>query len=251
MTALIKSDAADAVVPSSPVLQVQTLVTKHGRLQVLHGIDLTVDVGKIVALVGANGAGKTTLLRTISGVVPASRGKVFFSGKNITQTSPDQRVRYGICQVPEGRQVFGPMSVEDNLLLGAYSRRDRTVSDFEQVYEILPVLKEKRAQLAGTLSGGQQQMLAIGRALMGRPKLLLLDEPSMGLAPLLVQEVFATIQRLRKAGITILLVEQNARAALQIADKGYVLETGKIVAEGSGSELLASKSIQSAYLGSS
>jgi branched-chain amino acid transport system ATP-binding protein len=200
-----------------------------------------------VALVGANGAGKTTLLRTISGVQPATGGSVRFAGRDITRVPPDRRVRLGIGQVPEGRQMFAPMAVEDNLLLGGYTRsRSERVEDLAQVYERFPVLEERRRQPAGTLSGGEQQMLAIGRALMARPRLLLLDEPSMGLAPRIVEQIFAVIRELRG---TILLVEQNAHAALGVADRGYVVESGRIVLEGSSRALLDDEQVKAAYLG--
>ncbi|KON80373.2 ABC transporter ATP-binding protein [Azoarcus sp. PA01] len=232
------------------VLEIRGLTSHYGRIQALHGIDLDVKQGQLVALVGANGAGKTTLLRTISGVQPASGGVVRFGGDDITRLAPEKRVRAGICQVPEGRQVFGPMSIEDNLRLGAYVRHDREIEqDLERMYGIFPILKEKRALPAGTLSGGQQQMLAMARALMGRPKLLLLDEPSMGLAPLLVEEIFRVIRRLKADGITIFLVEQNAHAALAIADIGYVVETGHTILSGPGPELLHDEQVKKAYLG--
>ncbi|MDL2355644.1 MAG: ABC transporter ATP-binding protein [Pseudomonadota bacterium] len=233
-----------------PVLQIQRLHSHYGPIQALHGIDIEVRQGQLVALVGANGAGKTTLLRAISGVQPVSAGAIRFGGADITRISADQRVRAGICQVPEGRQVFGPMSIEDNLRLGAYTRpQSELAGDLERVYALFPVLKEKRALTAGMLSGGQQQMLAMARALMGHPKLLLLDEPSMGLAPLLIREIFRIVESLRDEGITIFLVEQNAHAALAIADVGYVIETGAIVLSGPGPELLDNEQVQSAYLG--
>ncbi|PIV72429.1 MAG: ABC transporter ATP-binding protein, partial [Rhodocyclales bacterium CG17_big_fil_post_rev_8_21_14_2_50_68_7] len=204
----------------------------------------------LVALVGANGAGKTTLLRTVSGVQRASAGSIRFQGEDITRMRADRRVRAGICQVPEGRQMFGPLSVEDNLRLGAYARaRDGVEEDMEHMYSMFPILRQKHRQAAGTLSGGQQQMLAIARALMGRPKLLLLDEPSMGLAPLLVEEIFNAIVELRRRGMTIFLVEQNAYAALSVADVGYVLETGRTVLSGPGQELLQNEQVKQAYLG--
>lgn len=237
-------------VASDLLLRVQGLESTYGRIKALKGIDLDVKRGEIVALVGANGAGKTTFLRTLSGVQPASAGHIAFDGQNITSLRPDQRVRRGICQCPEGRQVFGPLSIADNLRLGAYTRPgDQVAEDLARIYAMFPILKEKRDLPAGTLSGGQQQMLAIGRALMGRPKLLLLDEPSMGLAPLLVQEVFNIVQTLKAQGITILLVEQNAFAALAIADRGYVMETGHITLTGTGQQLLANDEVRAAYLG--
>lgn len=232
------------------LLDVRELRCRYGRIQVLHGIDLAVDEGELVALVGANGAGKTTLLRTLSGIVPASGGAISFDGHDITRYPSDKRVRLGIVQVPEGRQVFGPMSVEDNLLIGGYTRSAAERSEtFEQVFAMFPVLKERRHSAAGTLSGGQQQMLAISRALMARPRLLLLDEPSMGLSPLLVDEVFATIQKLRDDGTTVFLVEQNAYMALSIADRGYVLEAGSIVLADSGERLIVNDRVKEAYLG--
>ena len=233
-----------------PILQVSGLDSHYGPIRALHGIDIQIGEGQLVALVGANGAGKTTLLRAISGVQPASAGSIRFAGQEIGRMSADKRVRAGICQVPEGRQVFGPMTVEDNLRLGAYTRpKQDFAGDLERMYALFPVLKEKRHLLAGMLSGGQQQMLAMARALMGRPKLLLLDEPSMGLAPLLIREIFRIVEELRSQGITIFLVEQNAHAALAIADVGYVIETGTITLSGPGPELLANEQVQSAYLG--
>jgi branched-chain amino acid transport system ATP-binding protein len=235
---------------AQPMLKIAGLASHYGPIQALHAIDIEVRAGQLVALVGANGAGKTTLLRAISGVQPVSGGSLHFNGADITRLSADARVRAGICQVPEGRQVFGPMSIEDNLRLGAYTRpKGELAADLERVYGLFPVLKEKRSLTAGMLSGGQQQMLAMARALMGHPKLLLLDEPSMGLAPLLIAEIFRIVESLRDQGITILLVEQNAHAALAIADVGYVIETGAIVLSGPGPELLHNEQVQSAYLG--
>ncbi len=233
-----------------PMLKIAGLASHYGPIQALHGIDIEVRAGQLVALVGANGAGKTTLLRAISGVQPVSGGSLHFNGADITRLSADARVRAGICQVPEGRQVFGQMSIEDNLRLGAYTRpKGELAADLERVYGLFPVLREKRALTAGMLSGGQQQMLAMARALMGHPTLLLLDEPSMGLAPLLIAEIFRIVESLRDQGITILLVEQNAHSALAIADIGYVIETGAIVLSGPGPELLHNEQVQSAYLG--
>jgi branched-chain amino acid transport system ATP-binding protein len=231
------------------LLETAGLTSHYGRIQALKGIDLSVRQGELLALVGANGAGKTTLLRAISGVQPASGGAIRFGGEDITRMKAARRVALGIAQVPEGRQVFGPLSVEDNLRLGAYTRRDGIDEDRDRVFAMFPVLKQKRREPAGTLSGGQQQMLAIGRALMARPTLLLLDEPSMGLAPLLVAEIFETIRALKAAGTTIFLVEQNAHAALAIADRAYVLETGRIVLQDSGQALLANDRVKEAYLG--
>jgi branched-chain amino acid transport system ATP-binding protein len=238
------------VAVTAAALEVRGLHAHYGRIEVLHGIDMTVPEGQLVSLVGANGAGKTTLLRTLSGVHPASGGDIAMFGTRIAGRTADWRVRAGMCQVPEGRQVFGPMSVEDNLTLGAFTQEASWVPQgLEEMYALFPVLREKSRLAAGTLSGGQQQMLAMARALMGRPKLLLLDEPSMGLAPLLVQEVFDVIRRLKASGRTILLVEQNARAALALSDRAYVMETGRIVLSGTGTELLSNSQVQSAYLG--
>jgi branched-chain amino acid transport system ATP-binding protein len=229
------------------LLEVRALSSHYGRIQALHGVDLVIRESERVALIGANGAGKTTLLRTISGVQAATGGSVRFAGRDITRVPPDRRVRLGISQVPEGRQMFGPMAVEDNLLLGGYTRtRSERAQDLAQMYERFPVLEERRRQPAGTLSGGEQQMLAIGRALMARPRLLLLDEPSMGLAPRIVEQIFAVIRELRG---TILLVEQNAHAALGVADRGYVVESGRIVLEGSSRALLDDEQVKAAYLG--
>ncbi|OQX31608.1 MAG: ABC transporter ATP-binding protein [Candidatus Sedimenticola endophacoides] len=236
----------------APLLRVTGLATHYGPIQALHDITLEVHTGELVAMVGANGAGKTTLLQTISGVQRASAGEILFDGRPITRQPSHRIVGAGICHAPEGRQVFAPLSVEDNLRLGAYAlRADRQWidSELERVYELFPILRERSTQSAGTLSGGQQQMLAIGRALLGRPRLLLLDEPSMGLAPLLVEEIFRVIRRLNYNGVTILLVEQNARAALGIADRGYVLETGRVALSAPAGELLADEAVRRAYLG--
>jgi branched-chain amino acid transport system ATP-binding protein len=232
------------------LLSVSGLESCYGRIKALKGIDLEVRRGETVALVGANGAGKTTFLRTLSGVQPMSAGSIHFNGEDISKLRSDMRVRRGICQSPEGRQVFGPLSIEDNLRLGAYTQpKGQVEEDMEKVFTMFPILKEKRRLPAGTLSGGQQQMLAIGRALMGRPKMLLLDEPSMGLAPLLVEEVFNVVKSLKAQGMTIFLVEQNAFAALAIADRGYVLETGNITLTGTGQELISNEQVRAAYLG--
>lgn len=232
------------------LLEIANLSSDYGRIRALHGVSLAIGEGELVSLVGANGAGKTTLLRTISGIRPASGGSVTFDGRDITKTPPDRRVRMGIVQVPEGRQVFAPMRVEENLLMGAYTRpRREHAQALAKQYEMFPALKEARDKLAGTLSGGQQQMLAVARALMSSPRLLLLDEPSLGLAPKLVDEVFETIVRLREAGVTIFLVEQNAWKALSIADRGYVMETGEITLTDSGQALLTNERVKAAYLG--
>jgi branched-chain amino acid transport system ATP-binding protein len=232
------------------MLEVRALECRYGRIPALKGVDVRVQKGELVALVGANGAGKTTLMHAISGVHAAAAGAIAFEGEDITAARPAERVRRGIVQVPEGRQVFGPLAVEDNLRLGAYRRGRRDAArSLDRVYELFPALAERRAQAAGALSGGQQQMLAIGRALMAQPRLLLLDEPSMGLAPRLVAEIFACVRRLRAADTAILLVEQNAAAALAIADRGYVLETGCVALSGSGPDLLADPGVRAAYLG--
>jgi branched-chain amino acid transport system ATP-binding protein len=232
------------------MLEVAALSSRYGRIPVLADVDLHVGKGELVALVGANGAGKTTLLRVLSGVQPAAGGSVRFEGSDVTRASPRNRVKMGIVQVPEGRQVFGPLTVEDNLRLGAFVRPANEIAGaLERVFALFPILAAKRRETAGTLSGGQQQMLAIGRALMTRPKLLLLDEPSMGLAPRIVAEIFAIIRSLKDAATTILLVDQNARAALAIADRAYVLEVGRIALSGSGGELLGNPRVQQAYLG--
>ena len=231
-------------------LDVHGLIAAYGRIRVLHVVNIDVKRGQLVALVGANGAGKTTLLKTLSGLMMPLDGTISLFGKMVTSTPPDRRVRMGISQVPEGRQVFAPLSVEDNLRLGAYTRRGgKHEGDIERMYTLFPILKEKRRLAAGTLSGGQQQMLAMARALMARPSLLLLDEPSMGLAPMLVEEIFEVIQTLKGEGISTLLVEQNAQAALSVADYAYVLETGKITVEGTGADLLRDDQVQRAYLG--
>jgi branched-chain amino acid transport system ATP-binding protein len=232
------------------MLEVEGLGSHYGRIPALQGIALQVGEGELVALVGANGAGKTTLLRALSGVQPVTSGRVRFEGADITAAAPEKRVRLGIVQVPEGRQVFAPLSVEDNLRLGAYLRsKAEAAQGIERVYAMFPVLKQKRREPAGTLSGGQQQMLAMGRGLMALPKLLLLDEPSMGLAPKLVEEIFACVRALKLAKTTIFLVDQNARAALAVADRGYVLETGRVVLSGTGAALLEDEQVKEAYLG--
>ena len=238
------------------MLKVKNINTYYGKLHALKNISLHVGIGEIVALIGANGAGKTTILNTISAVTPSENGEIHFGGALINNLSPDGVVRCGISQVPEGRQIFKPLSVDDNMELGAFLRfragdkRKEITQDKETVYALFPQLQERRTQLAGTLSGGEQQMLAIGRALMAKPKLLLLDEPAMGLAPILVQEIFRVIEELRRQrGTSVLLVEQNARVALKSADRGYVMETGKVILEETASELLANKDVQRAYLG--
>lgn len=237
------------------MLKLQSVMTYYGRILALKGISLHVDAGEIVAVVGPNGAGKTTALNTISGVLSPKTGRIIFEGKDIAGKPADKLVEMGIVQVPEGRQLFPGMSVYENLMLGAYRRsraakRSQVIDDLDKIYHTFPVLKERSKQSAGTLSGGEQQMLAIGRALMGRPRMLLLDEPSMGLAPLVVKEIFHVIADLRKeGGTTVLIVEQNAKAALAIAKRAYVLETGRVVMEGPASELAKNPEIQRAYLG--
>jgi branched-chain amino acid transport system ATP-binding protein len=232
------------------VLTVEDLRSGYGRIEALHGVSIEVKAGEIVALVGANGAGKTTLLRAISGVQPISSGRILYQGQPIERVSAHRRVALGIAQVPEGRQLFAPLSVEDNLKLGAWTQPARhSEAALAPVFELFPMLHKLRHVSAGTLSGGQQQMLAVGRALMAKPRLLLLDEPSMGLAPMLVEQILKAVAGLKHAGLTVLLIEQNARAALAIADRGYVLETGRIMASGRGAELLADGRVQAAYLG--
>jgi branched-chain amino acid transport system ATP-binding protein len=238
-----------------PVLRTKNLHVYYGMIHALRAVSIHVKEKEIVALLGGNGSGKTTLLSAISGVVRPAAGEISFNGREITRERVDRLVRAGIIHVPEGRQIFGPLTVEDNLLLGAYHRFSLTGNaairaEVDGIFRLFPVLGDRRRQLGGTLSGGEQQMLAIGRALLSRPKVLLLDEPSMGLAPRVVREIFEHISRLRREwGMTILLVEQNARAALAIADRGYVLETGRIVLQGSSEELLANRDVQRAYLG--
>jgi len=232
------------------MLTVEGLRTRYGRIEALHGIDLTVTSGEIVTVVGANGAGKTTLLRCISGVQPVSTGRITFRGAQITTVPPHRRVGLGLAQAPEGRQIFTNLTVEENLRLGAFLHTDARVdSDMADAFAMFPVLKEKRNLSAGGLSGGQQQMLAIARALMGRPSCLLLDEPSMGLAPILVAQIFEVIRGLRDLDVTALLVEQNAFAALGVADRGYVMETGRITMAGAARELAADPRVREAYLG--
>jgi branched-chain amino acid transport system ATP-binding protein len=232
------------------MLSIDHLTSTYGRIEVLHGISLVIDAGEIATLIGANGAGKTTLLRAISGVQPISGGDIRLEGRSIAGLPSHARVAVGISQVPEGRQLFAPLSVEDNLKLGAWSRpATEAASELARVYALFPMLAEMRQMPAGTLSGGQQQMLAIGRGLMAKPRLLLLDEPSMGLAPILVEQIFEAIRGLRRDGMTILLVEQNAYAALAIADQAYVLETGRVSMSGPAAEIRADQRVREAYLG--
>lgn len=236
------------------MLRVESVSAFYGVIQALRNVSLHVNPGEMVALLGANGAGKTTLMKVISGLRPLSKGRLFFSGQNIVGLPAERVLRLGVGQVPEGRQVFAPLSVLDNLILGAYVRfkgevKKEVYKDLDSIFEMFPVLKERQKQRAGTLSGGEQQMVAIGRTMMSRPKLLLLDEPSLGLAPLVANGIFQTIRLLRARGTTILLVEQNAKAALKVADRGYVLETGRIILEGETEDLLNNKEVQRAYLG--
>ncbi|MEJ3748103.1 ABC transporter ATP-binding protein [Actinomycetes bacterium KLBMP 9797] len=233
------------------LLEIEDLTLRYGRIEALHGISLTVDEGEIVALIGANGAGKTTTMRAVSGLRPVASGSVRFAGEDITGLRADLRVLRGICQAPEGRGIFPGMTVTENLDMGAFTRRDSAgiAADLERVFGLFPRLAERRKQAGGTLSGGEQQMLAVGRALMARPKLLLLDEPSMGLAPMVIQQIFEIITEINQQGTTILLVEQNAQQALSRAHRAYVLETGRIVQEGTGQELLHDSRVRDAYLG--
>jgi branched-chain amino acid transport system ATP-binding protein len=233
------------------ILQVQDLAVAYGHIEAVKGISLSLNEGEITALVGANGAGKSTALLAISGLVKATRGSVLLHGNDLTKMSPHRIVANGVVQVAEGRATLTTLSIEENLALGAYTRKDKAniAADLEWVYSLFPVLKQRAKGLAGNLSGGEQQMLAIGRALMAKPKVLLLDEPSMGLAPLIIQEIFRIVQEINKTGMTVLLVEQNVRQALRIAQRGYVLETGKIVLEDSGANLLHNPKVAEAYLG--
>lgn len=233
------------------MLKIEDINVYYGNIQALKGVSMDIYEGEIVTLIGANGAGKSTLLKTISGLLKPKQGKILFEEKSINGKAAQTIVKLGISHVPEGRRVFANMSVEENLQLGAFLRKDKLgiKQDIEKVYHLFPRLFERKKQLSGTLSGGEQQMLAMGRALMANPKLLLLDEPSMGLAPLLVKQIFYIIEEINKAGTTILLVEQNANLALSIADRAYVVETGRIVLSGSANELIASEEIKMAYLG--
>lgn len=235
-----------------PLLELQDIHTYYGSVHALKGISLEVEEGEIVTLLGANGAGKTTTLNTISGLLRPLQGQIVFNGRVLNQVSAHQIVNLGISQAPEGRKVFSTLTVQENLNMGAYSLGDNRKAIEENrrgVFELFPRLEERRNQIAGTLSGGEQQMLAVGRALMSRPKLLMLDEPSLGLAPMLVRAIFETIREINEGGVTILLVEQNARAALRLADKGYVLETGRIVLSGTAEDLMRDERVRKAYLG--
>jgi branched-chain amino acid transport system ATP-binding protein len=233
------------------LLELEGVDAFYGRIQALRGVSIRVEKGEVVALIGSNGAGKTTTLRTISGLMHPQSGSVRFEDRSITRTGPSTIVGLGISQSPEGRRLFPRMTVIDNLFMGAYTRNDRggIASDMERVFQLFPRLQERRTQIAGTLSGGEQQMLAMGRALMAKPKLMMLDEPSLGLAPILIETIFSIVREINAQGTTVLLVEQNAHMALEVAHRGYVLETGSIVQTGTGKELLASEEVQKAYLG--
>jgi branched-chain amino acid transport system ATP-binding protein len=233
------------------LLQVNDLHVKYGNIEVVHGINLQVGQGEIVTIVGANGAGKSTTLLTISGLVKPSKGTILLEGRPLEKMKAHEIVEAGIAQVPEGRRVFGTLTTEENLKLGAFTRNDqqKIKKNLEWIYGLFPILLERKQQLAGTLSGGEQQMLAIGRGLMSEPKVLLMDEPSLGLAPLLVRAIFKTVQQINAAGVTVVLVEQNARAALKLAHRGYVLDLGRIAAEDTAAALLADPKVQSVYLG--
>jgi branched-chain amino acid transport system ATP-binding protein len=231
------------------LLELDGLHVRYGGIEAVKGISLTVQEGEIVTLIGGNGAGKTTTLKTISGLKHPTEGRILFDGEPVQSLPPHRIVRLGICQSPEGRMIFPTMSVRENLMMGAYVRRERLDQDLDEVFELFPVLRERASQAGGTLSGGEQQMLAIGRALMSRPRLLMLDEPSMGLAPLLVERIFALIDEIHRRGTTILLVEQNAHMALGLADRGYVLESGTITLEDRAETLLSNDDVRKAYLG--
>ena len=234
------------------MLELQDLQVSYGGIRALKGVSIQVNEGEIVSLIGANGAGKSTTLRAISGLERAQSGKILYNGEDITGKPSKYMVQNGLILVPEGRLIFPDMTVLENLKIGAYLRNDRDVeADIQRMYALFPRLKERAWQMAGTLSGGEQQMLAVGRALMSKPKLLMMDEPSLGLAPLVVKDIFSIIRTIRDSGVTVLLIEQNANAALKIADRGYVLETGRITLEGSGRELLSNPAVRAAYLGKS
>ena len=233
------------------LLNIEDLVVSYGAIRALHGISFHVDEGEVVTLIGANGAGKSTTLRAISGLLPPDRGKIMYDGVDLTRVAADKIVGMGVVQVPEGRKIFAPLTVRENLEMGAYTRRDQAEIEesMEQVFSLFPRLRERAEQRGGTLSGGEQQMLAVARALMGKPRLLLMDEPSMGLAPVLVEEIFSTIEQINQQGVTILLVEQNAHMAFSVANRGYVLETGVVQLEGTSTELRENPQVRRAYLG--
>ncbi len=236
---------------TTPLLELKALKVAYGGIQAVKGIDLSVAEGELVCLIGANGAGKTTTLKGITGLQPIKSGKIHYAGADITGKPAFQLVRKGLSMVPEGRGVFGALTIEENLAMGAYTRDDRPAikQDVERVFSLFPRLKERRKQTAGTLSGGEQQMLAMGRAMMSRPTLLLLDEPSMGLAPLMVQKVFETVIAIAREGVTILLIEQNAKLALEVSSRGYVMESGEITLHGEAAQLLSDPKVRAAYLG--
>ena len=252
MTASTAPATAHAPSGDGMILRLDAVNTYYGHIHALQGVSLEVRAGEIVTLIGANGAGKTTTLKTISGLLHAREGSVFFDGKDVSRTSAHQLVRLGIGHAPEGRRIFSRLTVLENLLMGAYTRKGSEIKgDIERVFGLFPRLKERVGQKGGTLSGGEQQMLAIGRALMSHPRLLLLDEPSLGLAPILVQQIFAIVREINEQGTTILLVEQNALQALNIANRGYVLQTGRVALEGPARELRENESVRKAYLGES
>ncbi len=233
------------------ILEIKDLSVNFGGIKAVNDISLSVEKGKIITLIGANGAGKSTILKSVSGTIKPQSGEIIFEGENICGLSPDKIVSRGVTLVPEGRRVFPNLTVLENLKIGAYLRKDSLTSDIEYVYSLFPRLKERNWQLAGTLSGGEQQMLAVGRALMARPKLIMMDEPSLGLAPLVVKDIFNIIKTINESGITVLLIEQNANMALKTADYGFVIETGNITLSGTGEELLSNESVKEAYLGKS
>ena len=234
---------------SEPILSIQNLQVNYGGIEAVKGISFDVPEGEIVTLIGANGAGKSSTLRSISGLVKPRSGKILFKGEDITGKNPTEIVSKGVTLVPEGRKIFADLTVKENLRIGAYLRKDDISEDLEWVYSLFPRLKEREWQAGGTLSGGEQQMLAVGRALMSRPKVMMMDEPSLGLAPLIVRDIFSIIKEVNKQGVTILLIEQNANMALKTADLGYVMETGRITLTGSGEELLTNEAVKAAYLG--
>ncbi|WP_280482362.1 ABC transporter ATP-binding protein [Nocardia cyriacigeorgica] len=238
---------------TEPMLEVDEISVSYGRIQALHGISLRVAEGELVTLLGANGAGKTTTMRALSGLLPLTKGRIVFEGRDISRMKAHERVVAGLIQAPEGRGIFPGMSVQENLDMGCYARPFKQKADYaatlERVFELFPRLRERRKQVGGTLSGGEQQMLAIGRSLMARPRLLLLDEPSMGLAPMVIQQIFRIISEINQQGTTVLLVEQNARQALKRSDRGYILETGAVTKSGTGADLLVDPAVKSAYLG--
>ena len=235
----------------SNILEIKNLSVHFGGIKAVDGISMDIPEGKIITLIGANGAGKSTILRSVSGIVKPQGGEILFGGESLIGKTPDAIVNRGITLVPEGRRVFPNLTVLENLKIGAYLRKDKLDNDIEYIYSLFPRLKERHWQLAGTLSGGEQQMLAVGRALMSKPRLIMMDEPSLGLAPLVVKDIFEIIKTIKKSGITVLLNEQNANMALKIADLGYVIETGRITLTGTGTELLSNESVKEAYLGKS